>query len=94
MGALVLGGDVLIQIPSVIIAVTAIIAREKLLAAWLGVVGPGLLGGGLQVEGEEGQQGGGHTGGGLGGGTLGLGSYTGRGLGAGMGLPESWVSME
>jgi hypothetical protein len=38
VGALVLGGDVLIQIPPVITAVTAIIAREKLLAAWLGVV--------------------------------------------------------
>ena len=85
MGALVFGGDVLFQIPSVITAVTAIIAREKLLAALLGVVGPGLLGGGLQMEGEEGRQGGGHTGGGLGGGTPGLGSYTGRELGGGHG---------
>ena len=68
VGALVLGGDVLIQILPVITVVKAIIAREKLLAAWLGVVSPGLLGGGLQVEGEEGRQGGGHTGGGLGGG--------------------------
>ena len=43
VGALVLGGDVLIQIPPVITTVTAIIPREKLMTAWLGVVGPGLL---------------------------------------------------
>ena len=64
VGAVVLGGNVLVQVPHVAATVTAVVAAIRLLAAG----SPGLLCGGLQVEGEQGWQGGSsHTGGGAGG---------------------------
>ena len=83
MGPLVLGSDMLVQVPDVVTPVSAVVAIVSLLDAGLAAGGPVLLCGGLQVEGEEGRQGGSLTGGRPGGShtAVRLGSYTGPGLG-------------
>ena len=82
MGPLVLGSDMLVQVPDVITPVSAVVAIVSLLDAGLAAGGPVLLCGGLQVEGEEGRQGSSLTGGRPGGShtAVRLGSYTAPGL--------------
>ena len=82
MGPLVLGSDMLVQVPDVITPVSAVVAIVSLLDAGLAAGGPVLLYGGLQMEGEEGRQGSSLTGGRPGGSHtwVRMGSNTGPGL--------------